>query len=143
MTSATSSPAMIALEGLSYRDKMELQLNVDFNGKLTQEIILRDRNKEVISLKFGGEGDNWYSEDNNSLTFGDHKKEIRYGGWRKSKPATNALKVTIQDNLARFYLNDNFWGLQEVTFDTIDKVTVSGIKRDEDFIYSISVTPMD
>ncbi|WPD24037.1 MAG: hypothetical protein SD837_05620 [Candidatus Electrothrix scaldis] len=140
LTSATSSQAMITLQGFSYKDRMELLINADFDKQFAVEITLWDRNNEIVSLKFSDTSR--ASEGYQTLTFGDHNKKLNNGGW-KSGDKTNDIKITIQDNLARFYLNDNFWGLQEVTFDTIDKVTVAGIKRDEDFIYSISVTPMD
>lgn len=143
LTSASSSSAIIALQGFSYRDNIELQLNMDLNGdrdgRLAHEIILWDRSRQTISLKI--EGDHYY-EQLSSLIFGDHKKKLENGGWKKDYTINN-FKITIQDNLARFYLNDIFWGLQQVTFDTIDKITVAGIKRDQDFVYSISVTPMD
>ena len=132
LTSATSSPTLIALQGFSFKDKIELKLDLDLT-EFNHLISLLDRNKEVISLKF----------KDTDIAFGNHKRKWGNDGNWKGGKAVNNLKITIQDNIARFYLNDNFWGLQEVTFDTIDKVTVAGIKRDEDFIYSISVTPMD
>jgi hypothetical protein len=140
LTSSSSTPTMIVLQGFSYKDKIELQINLDFNGNFSQKIVLLDSEKDVISLKFERTVD--YSEHNRLLSFGDHQKKLEYGGWKSGNDINN-LKITIKDNRARFFLNDVFWGLQEITFDTIDKVTISGIKRDEDFIYSVSVTPLD
>ncbi|MCI5194561.1 MAG: hypothetical protein D3915_15840 [Candidatus Electrothrix sp. AU1_5] len=129
LTSSTKFPTMITLEGFSYRDKMELKLDLDL-AKFNHVLSLSDRNREVIALKF----------KDSTIFFGDYKEKYDWAGW---KSAINNLKITIQGNLARLYLNDKFLRLEEVTFDTIDKVTMSGIKRDKDFIYSISVTPMD
>lgn len=77
-----------------------------------------------------------------TLIFGDYtksSKELDY----KGDDFPNEFKIAISDGIARFYLNNSFVALQNVDVDTIDKASVSGIKRDKDFIYSISVTPMD
>lgn len=141
LTSASSSPAIISLSGFSYQRGVEFIVKIDTNGEpATEKISLWSGNNEFVSVDFGASGTElgrYYI-----LTFGDYaksSKEIDYRG----DDFPNEFRISISDGIARFYLNGSFITLQKVNVSTIDKASVSGIKRGEDFIYSISVTPMD
>ncbi|WP_420209219.1 hypothetical protein [Candidatus Electronema sp. JC] len=141
LTGASSSPAMIIVSGFSYKNSVELIVKIDTNGEpATEKISLWSGTKEFISIDFGASGTElgrYYT-----LTFGDYtksSKDIDY----KGDDFPNELKITISNGIARFYLNGSFIALQKVNINTVDKASVSGIKRGEDFIYSVSVTPLD
>ncbi len=141
LTGASSSPAMVALSGFSYQGDIELIVKLDTNGEpATEKISLWSGNNEFISIDFGASGvelSRYYT-----LTFGDYNKSSKELDY-KGDDFPNEFKISISDGIARFYLNNSFVALQKVNVDTIDKASVSGIKRGEDFLYSISVTPMD
>ncbi|MCI5189102.1 MAG: hypothetical protein D3905_04720 [Candidatus Electrothrix sp. AS4_5] len=131
LTSASSLPATFILQGFSYKN-MVLEINLDL-GRIKHKISFLDKNKEVLFLKLTPY----------DAIFGDYTNDkVMRKAWKGGKEINN-LKIKIQNNIARFYLNDIFSGLQEITFDTIDKITVAGIKREKDFIYSVSVKPLN
>ncbi|MCW5213228.1 hypothetical protein VU04_10015, partial [Desulfobulbus sp. TB] len=63
LTSSTSSPTMIALQGFSYKNNMVIELNLDVK-EFNHEILLFDNKKKVISLEL----------NRSNITFGDYRK---------------------------------------------------------------------
>ncbi len=137
LTSSSGSATTVVLQGFSFSDDLELKVNMDINGPFTHNIILWDDDREIISVQFKGKY-RAADEERNITTFGDHSKKLETVPW-KDYARANDVKITISDNLARLFINGIFFGLQEVDNVNINKVSLTGIRRDTDFLYSISI----
>ncbi len=131
LTSAFSKPTTFVLKGFSISKAVEFKVNLDLGG-FANKITLWNDNSEILSVKF----------QNSQITFGDYTRGYREAGWQGGD-APNDVKVTIDaNNIAKLFINDNFFGIQKASCTVCNKLTVEGIKRNEDYLYEISVNSL-
>jgi hypothetical protein len=130
LTSASRTPANLVFSDFFIPNGVEAIVDLRTGFWTGQEISLWDNDHKIISVTL----------KNYDLKFGDHAKKRSTVGWRRGEEK-NRLKITLKGGYARLYVNGKFFGVQAVQYATVDKLNITGINRDQDFIYAVSVEP--
>lgn len=130
LTSASSTPANLVFSDFLIANGAEAIVDLRTGFWTSQEISLWDNDHKIISVTL----------KNYDLKFGDHAKKRSTVGWRRGEEK-NRLKITLEGGYARLYVNGKFFGVQAVQYATVDRLKITGITRDQDFIYAVSVEP--
>ena len=131
LTSASGAPATFEFADFEISERIDVLVQIRTGYWTDQQLVLLDGDTEIIAITMS----------NYDLRFGDHVKKRSRTGWKRGEQK-NELRLTIAENRARLFVNDRFFGVQEVAFSRANKVRITGIKRDKDFVYAVSVRPL-
>ncbi|MGF1616144.1 MAG: hypothetical protein ACFCVA_20140 [Gammaproteobacteria bacterium] len=131
LTSASPTPVDLVFSDFSLADRIEVLVSIRTGFWTGQQINLLDDDRGVIAVTL-----NRYD-----LKFGDHVKKRNVAGWKHGEEQ-NQLRIVIENNNARLFVNRRFFGVQEIELAKANRLEINGIKRDQDFVYSVSVQPL-
>lgn len=131
LTSASGTPATLEFADFAISERIDVLVQIRTGYWTEQQLVLLDGDAEIIAITMS----------NYDLRFGDHVKKRSRTGWKRGEEK-NELRLTIADNRARLFVNDRFFGVQEVAFSRANKLRITGIKRDKDFVYAVWVRPL-
>lgn len=131
LTSASREPVDLVFSDFSLAERMEVIVSLRTGFWTGQQIRLLNDDRPVVAVTLS----------NYDLKFGDHSKKRSTTGWKRGEER-NQLRIMIEDNNAWLYVNKRFFGVQEIELATANRLEISGIKRDQDFVYAVSVQPL-
>jgi hypothetical protein len=131
LTSASGTPATLEFADFDISERIDVLVQIRTGYWTEQQLVLLDGDAEIIVITMS----------NYDLRFGEHVKKRSRTGWKRGEEK-NELRLTIAENRARLFVNDRFFGVQEVAFSRANKLRITGIKRDKDFVYAVSVRPL-
>lgn len=131
LTSASNIPVDLVFTDFSVAERAEVMVSLRTGFWTDQQISLWDDDRKIIAVTLS----------NYDLRFGDHAKKRSSSGWKRGEES-NQLRIVIEDNNAWLYVNKKFFGVQKVDFKKTNRLKITGIKRDQDFVYAISVQPL-
>lgn len=131
LTSASPAPVDLVFSDFLLADRLEVLVSIRTGFWTGQQINLLDDDRSVIAVTL-----NRYD-----LKFGDHVKKRNVAGWKHGEER-NQLRIVIENHNARLFVNRRFFGVQEIEFAKANRLEINGIKRDQDFVYSVSVQPL-
>lgn len=130
LTSASSDPVDLVFSDFSLAEQIEVVVSLRTGFWMKQQIRLLNDSRPVITVTLR----------NYDLKFGDHVKKRSTTGWKRGEER-NQLRIVIENNNAWLYINKRFFGVQEIESSKANRLEITGIKRDQDFVYSVSVRP--
>ncbi len=130
VTSASSAPVDLVFSDFSLAERIEVAVSLRTGFWTDQQIRLSNDDRLVIAVTLS----------NYDLKFGDHVKKRSTTGWKRGDER-NQLRIVIDNNNAWLYINKRFFGVQAIESSKANRLEISGIKRDQDFVYSVSVRP--
>jgi hypothetical protein len=128
LTSASSEPVNLVFSDFSLENRIEVTVGLRTGFWTGQQIRLLNDDRPVVAVTL----------TNYDLKFGDHVKKRSSTGWNRGEER-NQLRIVIENNNAWLYVNKRFFGVQEIESAQANRLEITGIKRDEDFVYSVSV----
>jgi PAS domain-containing protein len=131
LTSASREPVNLVFSDFSVAERIEVMVSLRTGFWTDQKIRLLNDDRAVIAVTLS----------NYDLSFGDHVKKRSITGWKRGEER-NQLRIVIENSNAWLYVNDRFFGVQAIEFVKANRLEISGIKRDQDFVYSVSVQPL-
>ena len=131
LTSASIEPVNLVFSDFSLAERIEVIVSLRTGFWTDQQIRLLKDDHLVIAVTLS----------NYDLKFGDHIKKRSTTGWKRGEER-NQLRIAIENNNAWLYINKQFFGVQEIELTEANRLEINGIKRDQDFVYSVSVQPL-
>ncbi|MFZ0255289.1 MAG: hypothetical protein WAN46_06540 [Gammaproteobacteria bacterium] len=131
LTSASQEPVNLVFSDFSLAGRIEVIVSLRTGFWTDQQIRLLNDDRPLIAVTLS----------NYDLKFGDYVKKRSTTGWKRGEER-NQLRIVIDNDNAWLYINKQFFGVQEIEFAKANRLEISGIKRDQDFVYSISVQPL-
>ena len=131
LTSASNEPVNLVFSDFSLEERIEVIVTLRTGFWTDQQIRLLNDDRLVLAVTLS----------NYDLKFGDHVKKRSTTGWNRGEEP-NQLRIVIENNNTWLYVNKRFFGVQEIEVAQVNRLEINGIKRDQDFVYGVSVRPL-
>nr|MBS0021384.1 hypothetical protein [Gammaproteobacteria bacterium] len=131
LTSASNEPVNLVFSDFSLEERIEVIVSLRTGFWTEQQIRLLNDDRLVLAVTLS----------NYDLKFGDHVKKRSTTGWNRGEEP-NQLRIVIENNNTWLYVNKRFFGVQEIEAAQVNRLEINGIKRDQDFVYAVSVRPL-
>jgi hypothetical protein len=121
--------ARMKIDHLQMRDAFEVVFTADLD--VTSEVLTLSSGSEDIVVEFLGD----------KITFGETQLDLGRASWQ-SGTAINECRLLVKNGIAKFYVNNKFFGTKIVPSDAVyTKLTISGILK-KTAIFSLQVTSL-
>lgn len=124
---SSAKPILATIQGFSFTAPFEIVMRIKLSCFLGEK---------YISL--------FDEDDQNSIRINFKDGNVIFGStdrYRGDFNAPDVFKIVVLNGVVQFFINDEFWGSQEISFDSIAKIAIT--MKNVDYLYSFSIKPIE